>query len=315
MTDDAYGNRAERRDGRAEEAESATFRVALVQLRSARTVAPSVAAAIEGIREAAAGGAHYVLTPETTNAMELRRTKLLEMIAPEESCPALARFRALAEELGIWLHIGSLTVKLGTDRIANRSLLIAPDGRLAARYDKIHMFDVDLPGGESYRESKTFVAGDRAVIADLPWGRLGMTICYDLRFPQLYRALAKGGAHFISVPAAFTRQTGEAHWHVLLRARAIENGCFIFAAAQGGHHETGRETYGHSLIVDPWGEVIAEAAGQEPTVIFADIDPRRVAEVRRRIPSLSHDRDFAAPGGGAREAVSEGASLSGGASQ
>ena len=219
MTDDAYGNRAERRDGRAEEAESATFRVALVQLRSARTVAPSVAAAIEGIRKAASGGAHYVLTPETTNAMELRRTKLLEMIAPEESCPTLARFRALAEELGIWLHIGSLTVKLGTDRIANRSLLIAPDGRLAARYDKIHMFDVDLPGGESYRESKTFVAGDRAVIADLPWGRLGMTICYDLRFPQLYRALANAGAHFISVPAAFTRQTGEAHWHAAACAR------------------------------------------------------------------------------------------------
>jgi len=269
-----------------------TFRAALVQLCSARTVAPSVEQATYLIRLAHADGASYVLTPETTNVMELNRARLRDMISHEADCRILAHFKALASELGIWLHLGSMTFRRDGGKIANRSLLITPDGAIAAHYDKIHMFDVDLAGGESYRESKTFEAGTRAVVAALPWGRIGLTICYDLRFPALYRALAHAGADFLAVPSAFTKQTGRAHWRTLLRARAIENGCFIFAAAQGGTHETGRETYGHSLIVDPWGVVLAEA-GVEPGVISAEIDPPRVGEARRRIPSLMHDRVFA----------------------
>jgi predicted amidohydrolase len=217
---------------------------------------------------------------------------LFERTRPEAEDTALAAFRALAAELDIALLIGSLAVKVAPDRLANRSFLIGPDGAVQARYDKIHMFDVDLPGGETYRESRNYRPGAQAVLTDLPWGRLGMTVCYDLRFPHLYRALAKAGADFLSVPSAFTRQTGEAHWHVLLRARAIETGCFVFAPAQCGRHANGRETYGYSLVVSPWGEVLADG-GAEPGVTLARIEPGAVAEARARIPAWAGDQPFA----------------------
>ncbi|MEA2936881.1 MAG: deaminated glutathione amidase, partial [Alphaproteobacteria bacterium] len=226
-----------------------------------------------------------------TNIVANRRDLMLAATAPEESDPSLAAFRALAKRLGIHLHIGSLAIRISPERAANRSFLIDPQGEIVARYDKIHMFDVDLAGGESYRESRSYRPGESAVVADLPWGRLGLTICYDLRFPTLHRALAEAGSSFIAIPSAFTRQTGEAHWHVLMRARAIENTCFVFAAAQGGRHEDGRETFGHSLIVDPWGRVLAEG-GTEPGVVLATIDTAEVAAVRARIPSLQHGRRF-----------------------
>jgi predicted amidohydrolase len=222
--------------------------------------------------------------------MEMERARLFAAIRPEEGNPAIAHFAALARELKIWLHIGSMAVLLGNGKIANRSLLFTPEGEIEARFDKIHMFDVELPGGESYRESKNYQAGGDAVLADLPWGTLGLTVCYDLRFPHLYRALAQGGADFLAIPSAFTRKTGEAHWHVLLRARAIENGCFVLAAAQAGRHESGRETYGHSLVVSPWGEIVAEGDGIHPMVIVADVKSGDVQEARKRIPSLQHDR-------------------------
>jgi len=269
-----------------------TFRVGLVQMCTGRRVDTNVRHASELIREAAARGAVYVQTPEVTTLMESERARLFAAVRPEEDDASLVSFRHLAQELGIWLHIGSMAVLLPNGKIANRALLISPDGAIRARFDKIHMFDIDLPGGESYRESKNYEPGQAAVVAELPWGTLGITICYDLRFPHLYRALAKAGADFLAIPSAFTRPTGEAHWHVLLRARAIENGCFVFAAAQGGSHETGRETYGHSLIVSPWGEILAEG-GVHPSVIVADVAVSAVAEARRRIPSLQHDRPFA----------------------
>jgi predicted amidohydrolase len=270
---------------------SATFRVGLIQMRSGREPRGNLEAASAMIREAKAGGADYVLTPEMTNVMESRRERLFEVIAEEERDPSLAGFRELARELGIVVHVGSLAIKIAADKAVNRSFLIDAKGEIVARYDKIHMFDVDLAKGESYRESRTYRPGDVAVVADMPWGRLGLTICYDLRFPALYRALAENGASFLAIPSAFTRQTGEAHWQVLMRARAIENGCYVFAAAQGGTHENGRETYGHSLVVDPWGRVVVEG-GTEPGVIFADIDPAEIATARGRIASLQHGRRF-----------------------
>jgi deaminated glutathione amidase len=270
---------------------TSTFRVGLIALRSGRTPGENLAAAAGLIKDAKKGGADYVLTPEMTNVMEVDRERLFAAIVPEEEDATLAGFRELARALGIFLHAGSLAVKVSPDKAANRSFLIDPHGEIVARYDKIHMFDVDLSGGESYRESRNFRAGDFAVVADLPWGRLGLTICYDLRFPALYRALAEAGAAFLTIPSAFTRQTGEAHWHVLTRARAIETGAFVFAAAQGGRHENGRETYGHSLVVDPWGRVLAEG-GTEPGVVFADVDPAAVAAARARVPSLEHGRRF-----------------------
>jgi predicted amidohydrolase len=267
------------------------FRVGLIQMRTGRTPQANTDAAVKLIGEAKSGGADYVLTPEVTNIMERAREKLFATIVPEESDPTLATLRDLARTLGIYVHVGSLAVKLAPEKAANRSFLIDRKGNIAARYDKIHMFDVDLTGGESYRESRSYRPGEMAVVSDLPWGRLGLTICYDLRFPALYRALAESGASFLAIPSAFTRQTGEAHWHVLMRARAIENGSFVFAAAQGGLHEHGRETFGHSLVVDPWGRVIAEG-GTEPGVIFADVDPAEVSAARSRVPSLQHGRRF-----------------------
>jgi predicted amidohydrolase len=276
-----------------------TFRAALVQMCSGRNVEKNVLDASGLIREAARGGAHYVQTPECTTFMDLGRESLFAATLPEAGNPGLETFRALARELGIWLHIGSMAVRVSTDKVANRSYVLSPEGAVAARYDKIHLFDVDLPGGESYRESASYEAGRDGVIIDLPWGGLGLTICYDLRFPQLHRALAKAGAKFLAVPAAFTRLTGEAHWHTLIRARAIEAQCFVFAAAQGGRHEHGRETFGHSLIISPWGQVLAEGA-IHPGVIFADIDCRNVEDVRARVPSLQHDRPFEVVRGGQR---------------
>jgi predicted amidohydrolase len=246
---------------------------------------------LAGVDEAKRGGADYVQTPEMTNVLENKRERLFTKIFSEEQDPTLATLREVARKLSIYIHLGSLAVKASPEKAANRGFLIDRNGDIAARYDKIHMFDVDLAGGESYRESNTYRPGDLAVVADLPWGRLGLTVCYDLRFPALYRALAEAGASFLAIPSAFTKQTGEAHWHVLMRARAIENGCFVFAAAQGGRHEHGRDTFGHSLVVDPWGKIIAEG-GTEPGVIFADIDPAQVAAARGRIPSLSHGRRF-----------------------
>lgn len=268
------------------------FRAGLVQLRSGRSVAPNLDKAEELIRRAAKGGAIYVQTPENTGLMEVKPELVVEAAESEGKNAPLARLKALARELRIWLHVGSLAVKLDKIRIANRSYLIDPEGRIAARYDKLHMFDVDLPGGESYRESQYFKPGEKAVLADLPFGRLGFSICYDLRFPALYLALAAAGAEIIAVPSAFTRQTGEAHWHALIRARAIETGAFVLAAAQGGLHENGRSTFGHSLVVSPWGEILAEG-GEEPCVIFADIELAASAEARARIPALKHGRDFA----------------------
>ena len=267
------------------------FRVGLIQMRSGRTPQANADAAVKLIGEAKDGGADYVLTPEVTNIMESSREKLFTTIVAEENDPTLAILRDLARTLGIYVHVGSLAVKIAPEKAANRSFLIDRKGNIVARYDKIHMFDVDLTGGESYRESRSYRPGEMAVVSDLPWGRLGLTICYDLRFPALYRALAEAGASFLAIPSAFTKQTGEAHWHVLMRARAIENGSFVFAAAQGGEHENGRSTFGHSLVVDPWGRVIAEG-GTEPGVILAEIDPAEVSAARSRVPSLQHGRRF-----------------------
>jgi deaminated glutathione amidase len=269
----------------------ATFTVGLVQMRSGLTPSANLDTAVKLIGEAKAAGADYVQTPEMTNLMDIRRERMLAAVVPEENDTSLARLRELARALGIWLHIGSFAIKVSPDRAANRAFLIDPTGEIAARYDKIHMFDVDLAGGESYRESNSFKPGDCAVAADLPWGRLGLTICYDLRFPALYRALAEAGCSFIAIPAAFTKQTGEAHWHILIRARAIENGCYVFAAAQGGAHENGRSTFGHSLVVDPWGRILAEG-NTEPGIVIAKVDPAEVAAARGRVPSLRHGRRF-----------------------
>jgi predicted amidohydrolase len=267
------------------------FRAGLVQLRSGRTVASNLDKAEALVRRAAKGGAQYVQTPENTGIMELKPELVLAAAESEGKSAPLAWARALARELGIWLHIGSIAIKLDQNRVANRSYLLDPKGRVTARYDKLHMFDVDLAGGESYRESQYFRPGAKAVLADLPFGRFGLSICYDLRFASLYRALAAAGAELIAIPAAFTKQTGEAHWHVLTRARAIETGAFVLAATQGGLHENGRSTFGHSIVVSPWGEVLAEA-GEEPGVIFADIDLAASEEARARIPAIKHGREF-----------------------
>ena len=273
------------------DAAAATFRVALIQMRSGRTPAANLDAATKLIGEAKAAGADYVQTPEMTNILEARRDALMAAIMPEHEDRSLAAFRDLARQHQLWLHIGSLALKISPDRAVNRGFLIDPRGEIAARYDKIHMFDVDLANGESYRESRSYVSGEHGVTANLPWGRLGLTICYDLRFPSLYRALAEAGSMFLAIPSSFTKQTGEAHWHVLNRARAIKNGCYVFAAAQGGHHENGRDTFGHSLVIDPWGRVLAEG-DVEPGVVITEVDPAEVAAARARIPSLQHGRRF-----------------------
>ena len=273
---------------------SGKFKVACVQLNAARNIAANIAAASALIREAKGKGAQFILTPENTSMIEPKRAMMLEKAKPEAEHPGIPAFGALAAELGVWLLIGSMQIKLDASTCANRSFLFDDKGRIAARYDKIHMFDVDLKAGESYRESATFRPGEEAVVADLPWGRVGLTVCYDVRFAYLYRALAHAGASFLTVPAAFTVPTGKAHWHTLLRVRAIETGSYVLAPAQCGEHAEGRKTYGHSLIVAPWGEVLADG-GEEPGIIYADVDPAKVAEARSMIPALRHDRKFSGP--------------------
>ncbi len=268
-----------------------TFMAAMIQMRSGLTPSANIDEAARLIGEAKAAGADYVQTPEMTNILAAKREQLFATVAEEDSDPSLATLRELARKHSLFIHIGSLALKLSPERAVNRSLLVDPKGEIVARYDKIHMFDVDLGNGESYRESNSYRPGETAALAGLPWGRLGLTICYDMRFPSLYRALAEAGATMLAAPSAFTQQTGEAHWHVLLRARAIENGSYVLAAAQGGNHENGRATFGHSLIVDPWGRVLAEGS-TEPGVVMAEIDPTEVAKARGRIPSLQHGRRF-----------------------
>jgi predicted amidohydrolase len=280
---------------------SAPFTAACVQFTAGPDPETNVRAVADMIRRARADGADFVMTPEVSNFVAGGRRRN-EQARRESNDPALAAFRALARETGIWLLAGSLVIAIagepdtpeGETRLANRSFLIDPEGGIVARYDKIHMFDVDLAGGESYRESNAYRPGNRTLVAPTPWGRLGLSVCYDLRFPHLYRALAKAGADFLTIPSVFTVPTGRAHWHVLLRARAIETGCFVFAPAQWGEHEGGRKSYGHSLIVDPWGEVLADG-GEGVGIVSARIDPARVAEARRMVPSLRHDRSFAPP--------------------
>jgi predicted amidohydrolase len=283
------------------------FTVSCIQFTSARDYEPNIRVVSDLVRRARDGGADFVMTPENTGLTEpvgkLRREKARD----EANHPVLAALREVARETGVWLLIGSLAVDLsqeGEPRLANRSYLLDPGGAVVARYDKIHMFDVDLAGGESYRESNAFRPGGRAVLAETPWGVLGMTVCYDLRFPHLYRALAQADADFLAIPSAFTVPTGKAHWHVLLRARAIENGCFVFAPAQWGEHAEGRRTYGHSLIVDPWGEVLADA-GEGVGIVTARIDPAAIAKARRMVPSLQHDRPFTQPELAARPLAAE----------
>ena len=269
-----------------------SFVAAAVQLRTGRDIATNVDAASDIIREAAKSGADYIQTPEMTHLLEASKASLMEKIRPEEEDPGVRAFSALARDLGIYLHIGSLAIKASESAVANRAFLFGPSGSVLARYDKIHMFDVDLPNGESWRESATYRAGRQSAVVDLPWLKLGMAVCYDVRVPAIFRAQARAGAQMLSAPAAFTRQTGTAHWHVLQRARAIENGAFLVSAAQGGKHEDGRETYGHSLIVAPWGEIIGERDNDEPGFVMAEIDPARVEEARRRIPAIANEQEF-----------------------
>lgn len=275
-----------------------TLDIALIQTRTPATPVAALDQVEALIREAAAGGAKFVLTPEGTNLLEQRRDRRADVITDEEVDPAVIGLRRLAAELDIWLLIGSAIVRsghAGDDRAANRSLLIDSNGGIVVRYDKLHVFDVDLPNGETYRESTTIRPGDDAAVAHTPWGRLGLTVCYDLRFPHLFRQLAKAGASMIAVPAAFTVPTGRAHWEVLLRARAIETGAFILAPAQGGSHEDGRNTWGRSMVVAPWGEIVASVDHDEPCVLPASLDMSAVEKARTSVPALLHDREFAPP--------------------
>ncbi|RUW45398.1 carbon-nitrogen hydrolase family protein [Mesorhizobium sp. M8A.F.Ca.ET.021.01.1.1] len=268
------------------------FKAAAIQMRSGESPERNAVDLERLVREAAAQGATYIQTPEMTGALIRDRQARAASFTSEDKDIIVATARRLARELGVFLHIGSTAILRADGKLANRALLFGPDGVTLASYDKIHMFDVDLDNGESWRESAAYEPGTEAVVTGIGGAKLGFAVCYDLRFPQLFRAEAMAGADLLSVPAAFTRQTGEAHWHVLLRARAIENGAFVVAAAQGGLHEDGRETYGHSLIVDPWGRIIAEAAHDEPGVIVAAIDPAQSLAARKKIPNLKNARDF-----------------------
>ena len=275
-----------------------TLPIALIQTRTPASAAAGFAHVEPLIREAAAGGARLILTPEGTNFLIQDRERRAAALETQDRDEAVLKLRDLARDLGVWLLIGSAIVRSGhegDDRAANRSLLIDDGGEVVASYDKLHVFDVDLPTGERWRESASVRPGEDAVVADTPWGRLGLSICYDIRFPQLYRALAKAGAAMIAVPAAFTVPTGEAHWETLLRARAIETGSYVLAPAQAGTHEDGRRTWGRSTVVAPWGEVIAKLDHDEPGVLFATLDLDAVARARAAVPQLSHDREFGAP--------------------
>ncbi|MGQ2904366.1 MAG: carbon-nitrogen hydrolase family protein [Neoaquamicrobium sediminum] len=269
-----------------------TVRVAALQMRSGMDPARNAEDFEALVREAAGEGAVYVQSPEMTGALVRDRAALKALLKPEADDIIAHKAAALAGELGIFVHVGSTAIARPDGKVANRGFVFGPDGSKLATYDKIHMFDVDLDNGESWRESSTYEPGTASTVVNLPFGRLGMAVCYDLRFPQLFRAQALEGAQILTVPAAFTRQTGEAHWHVLQRARAIENGAFVIAAAQGGVHEDGRETYGHSLIVDPWGRVLAEADHDEPAVVIADLDMAASAAARAKVPNLKNAREF-----------------------
>jgi predicted amidohydrolase len=268
--------------------------VACVQTNSTPDPLENVELVSPMIREAAARGAQLITTPEIVGMLEPKRDQALAKAKPEETHEVLTAFRGLAAELGVWLLVGSISIKVSNDKLANRSFLLDDRGNVVARYSKIHMFDVQVGDGHTYRESHTYQPGEEAVIAETPWGRMGMTICYDIRFPYLYRKLAHAGAEVLFAPAAFTKVTGEAHWHVLQRARAIETGCFVVSAAQTGTHAGGRQTFGHSVIVDPWGRVLADA-GEDVGVITAEIDLAEVAAARGKVPSLTHDRQIGDP--------------------
>ena len=270
---------------------ASSFRIACLQINSSNDYPANLATVSAMAREAAGKGAQFILTPEYALMMDGSGRVMRERAFAVDGAPALGEQQALARELGVWFLAGSLTLRTDDERIANRSFLISAEGNVVATYDKIHMFDVTMPDGRVIRESSAYRPGDRAVLAETPWGRLGMTVCYDLRFPGLFRVLAQAGAQFITVPSSFQRQTGKVHWHALLRARAIENECFIIAPAMCGDHPGNRQTYGHTLVIDPWGEILAEG-GEAPEIVYADIDPARVAKVRGMIPSLDHDREF-----------------------
>lgn len=259
-------------------------------MRSSQTVVENIDITESYIRQSAKAGAMYVLTPENSNYLDIRGGETRSQLRCEAEDPFLSHMMTLAADLKIWLHLGSIAVRHDEDnRLSNRSFLISPEGHIKARYDKIHMFDVQVGDGQTYQESKGYKPGEELVVVQTPFAAIGMSICYDLRFPNEYRQMAKAGANVFTVPAAFTQKTGEAHWHSLLRARAIENGAYVLAAAQGGHHADGRSTFGHSMIISPWGEILAEAE-QEPGFICADIDLEKVEEARCKLPALSHDR-------------------------
>jgi len=276
------------------------MKAALIQLNSSDQPSENIPVVVEFMRQAASAGAQFLLTPEVTNCVSDSRAHQQEVLSLEADDPTLAALRAEAETLGVWLLIGSLGLKTGDadGRFANRSFIISPKGDIVARYDKIHMFDVEISKTETYRESDGYRPGDRAVIADTDFGKVGMTICYDVRFPHLHRTLAQNGAKFLTGPAAFSPVSGKAHWETLLRARAIETGCYVFAPAQcGTHHATkgrARSTYGHSLAVSPWGDVLADG-GEDAGLTLVDFDLTEVDAARRKIPSLSHDRAFRGP--------------------
>jgi predicted amidohydrolase len=271
------------------------MKIAAIQMRSGLDPDANIAALEPLLAEAVGQGVSYVLTPEVTVIFPENRDQLRSVAAPFENHPQLARVGELAKSHGVHLQIGSLAVPLPDGRFANRSVLFAPDGRIAATYDKIHLFDADIAGLNAYRESATYAGGERAVTVPLGEFTLGMSICYDMRFPKLYNELANAGANLLAVPAAFTVPTGQAHWHVLLRSRAIETGSYVIAAAQGGQHANGRATYGHSIIIDPWGRVIGELDHDEPGVLVAEIAPDRVTDARQRIPALANAKNFAPP--------------------
>jgi deaminated glutathione amidase len=267
------------------------FKAAAIQMRSGTSVERNAGTFETMVREAAGNGATYIQTPEMTGALMRDRASLKASLKDDAGDLVASAARRLARELGVHIHVGSTAIAAG-EKIANRGFMVGPDGADIATYDKIHMFDVDLDNGESWRESATYQPGGRSVVAELPFATIGMAVCYDLRFPQLFRAQAMAGAEVLTVPAAFTRQTGEAHWHVLLRARAIENGAWVIAAAQGGTHEDGRETFGHSMVIDPWGRIVAEADHAEPGIVYAEIDTAASAEARKKIPNLKNAREF-----------------------
>ncbi len=271
------------------------MKIALIQTRTPATQDAALAHVLPMVREAAAGGARFIATPECTNVVQKDREALLPTLKSQDEDVVVLGLRQAAKDAGAWVLLGSALVMRPDGKAANRSMLISPAGEITATYDKLHMFDVDLPTGESARESATYEPGERAVTAQAGELKLGMTVCYDLRFPALYRALALAGAEVLTIPAAFTRPTGEAHWEVLMRARAIETGSFVVAPAQGGRHEDGRGTWGHSIAVAPWGEVVATLDHDEPGVLFADLDLVAAAKARKAIPALANARSFTAP--------------------